>query len=121
MTKKERTLALLKMFKGNRDEFSMLKGILCMDHYVREMVTEPCSGDWEIYKSQRAEANKESKKVALFDLNLIAERLDEMNGYLSEPDTYECIDCGTSIESDNDGTCPECGWNEYKGYREIIA
>lgn len=56
-----RTAALLARFRGNPDEFYMLKGVLCMGH-----------GD----------NTREDERLinSVFDLVAIAERMDELNG-----------------------------------------
>lgn len=54
-----RTRVLLAGFRGNADEFKMLKGVLCMDH-------------GQEYSTQK-------QIMRLFNLHLIAARMDEMN------------------------------------------
>jgi hypothetical protein len=62
MNATKRTEAILANFKGNADEFAMLKGLLCME-------IGPGRIDY-----------KEYGRVSKFiDTQLIAQRMDEMN------------------------------------------
>ena len=54
-----RTQALIDGFRGNDNEFSMLKGVLCMAH------------GWSYPETQRL--------GVLIDSSLIAQRMDEIN------------------------------------------
>lgn len=58
MTKQERTQSIIDNFRGNDDEFAMLKGVLCADHKF----------------------DRESEKAfdELIDSMMIAERMDEL-------------------------------------------
>ena len=67
MTKQQRTEALLKGYKGIHDEFTMLKGVLCMVHY--NDVKSGNSKEWE----------KENAIISIFDNSMISTRLDEIN------------------------------------------
>jgi len=64
MNKTERTQALLDNFKGNKDEFMMLKGVLCAPHGLDS------EGSQLFY--------------ALFDTIMIAERMDQINNEAHE-------------------------------------
>ena len=59
MTIRERTQIIIEKYRGNKDEYKMLKGILCMNH------------GWDIKDDMRL--------YELVDLNMIASRLDELN------------------------------------------
>ena len=53
------TVDLINNFKGNKDEFNMLKGILCANHKLNSEDTKAFNG--------------------IFDTLMIAERLDTLN------------------------------------------
>lgn len=59
MTTEQRTQVIIEKYRGNKHEFQMLKGILCMNH------------GWDI--------EDDVKLYALIDNTMIAERLDEIN------------------------------------------
>jgi hypothetical protein len=60
VARNRRTARLLQIFRGNKHEFEMLKGVLCMDH------------------GQDDETSRAIKR--LFDNMMIATRLDELRG-----------------------------------------
>ena len=59
MNTTQRTQVIIEKYRGNKDEYKMLKGILCMNH------------GWDI--------EDDMKLHELVDFNMIASRLDEMN------------------------------------------
>lgn len=63
MNKQERTQAIINNFRDNRDEFQMLKGILCMIH---------CP---EVYNFEK----EHNTFKDLIDTGMIASRMDEIN------------------------------------------
>lgn len=63
MTKQERTAKLIEDFRGNKHEFEMLKGVLCMGHPFDCTTT-----DFDLVDS-------------VFDGLMIASRMDELNGF----------------------------------------
>jgi hypothetical protein len=63
MTKQERTAKLIEDFRGNKHEFQMLKGVLCMGHAFDCTTT-----DFDLVES-------------VFDGGMIASRMDEINGF----------------------------------------
>lgn len=68
MTKREqRTKRIIERYRNLPGEFYMLKGLLCLSGAVGAGLSY-------------GEANKEEKKIdALFDLSMIAKRMDEIN------------------------------------------
>ncbi len=58
MTVEQRTQIIIEKYRGNRDEFKMLKGILCMNH------------GWDLVDDE--------KLYKLTDLTMIASRMDEI-------------------------------------------
>ncbi len=63
MTRQERTAKLIENFRGNKHEFEMLKGVLCMNHAFDCTTT-----DFDLVES-------------VFDDMMIASRMDEINNF----------------------------------------
>lgn len=71
MTKTERTNILLNEYRGTHDEFSMLKGVLCMSQGY-------CHGN--ITPAEHERQRKAQRRIeAIFDGAMIARRMDEIN------------------------------------------